>query len=81
MISVVFEVGFVAGVQAVVVVHGVHLGLVGIVRGADGVDVVLLHERYVAKHFVGRGGTAVKRRCVVTVHTLEHDALTVDIEQ
>ena len=48
LVRVVLEVSFVAGVEAVVVVHGIHAGVVGVVRGADGVDVVLLHEEHVA---------------------------------
>ena len=62
LVGVVLEVSLVAGVQAVVVVHGIHAGVVGVVRGANGVDVVLLHEQHVAQHLVYRHGATVDGR-------------------
>ena len=71
LVGVVFEVGLIDGVEAVVVEHGIHPCGVGIVGGADGVDVVLLHQKHVAEHcFVGNG-TAAFGIGVVAVHPFE----------
>ena len=80
LVGMVFQVGFVHGVEAVVVEHGIHFGGVGIVGCADGVDVVLLHEQDVAQHRFCGDGTSVHGVRVVPVDTFKEDALSVDIE-
>ena len=47
---VAFHIGLVHDVESVVVEHGIHLGLSGIVRGAYCVDVGLFHHGDVAEH-------------------------------
>ena len=71
LVSVVFEVGFVAGVQTIVVVHRIHARIVGIVRGANGVDVVLLHQQDVAEHRFVRHSATEFRIGVLTVYSLQ----------
>ena len=73
-----FEVELVHHVDAVVVEHGVHLGLSRIVAGAHGVDVGLLHEHDVFKHRFYVDTAAAERVGVLRVHALEEDALAVD---
>ena len=77
----VLEVGLVAAVKSVVVEHGIHACIVGIVAGADGVDVVALHQQYVLQHVVSSDGAACNGVGIVAVHTLQHYTLAVDIEQ
>ncbi len=55
----VFEVSFVNSVETIVVKHRIHAGIVGIVAGADSIDVVLLHEGNIAEHGLGAYGTSV----------------------
>ena len=81
LVSVVFEVSFVAGVQTIVVVHRIHARIVGIVRGANGVDVVLLHQQDVAEHRFVRHRATKFGIGVLTVYSLQQDALSVNIEQ
>ena len=78
LVGMVFKIGLVHGIEPVVVEHGIHTALIGIVAGANGVDVVLLHEHHVAQHFVDGDGTSVKRRRVVAVHTLKEYLFAVD---
>ena len=61
--------------------HGIHLGLTGIVAGADGVDIGLLHQFDVAKHGGHVDGTSVNGVRILRVDALEEDALSVDIDE
>ena len=81
LVGMVFEVSLIAAVESVVVEHGIHACIVGIVAGADGIDVVLLHEQDILQHGSHRHGTACLRVGVVPVRTLEHDTPSVDVEQ
>ena len=67
-------------VQPVVIVQGVHLGIVGIVAGTHRIQVVPLHEQDVLDHRFHRDGLAVDRMDVVPVRTLEVGQYIVDIE-
>ena len=67
----VLKVCFVHGIESIVVEHGVHFRVVGVVGGANCVHVVLLHEYHVLKHFFRRYGAAVYRRGIVAVYALE----------
>ena len=80
LVGMVLEVGFVHDVKAVVVEHGIHRGVVGIVGRAYGVDVSLLHELHIAQHTRGADGTAVDGVAVVAVDALEEDLAAVDID-
>ena len=76
----VFEVCLVNDVQSVMVVHGIHPGIVGVVACAHGIDVVLLHESDIAQHRFVAHCSAVERVAVVAVDTFQNHALTVDIQ-
>ena len=81
LVGVVLEVGFVHAVDAVVVKHGVHTCGIGIMGGADRVDIVLLHEQHIAEHRFCAYGATIDGVGVVAVGALEEDALAVDIDQ
>ena len=81
LVGVVFQVGLIAGVQSEMIEHGIHAGIVRVVRSADQVHIVLLHEQDVAQHrLVGHSTTALGIG-VLAVHALEKHALAVDIQQ
>ena len=77
----VLEVGLIAAVESVVVKHGIHACRIGIVAGADGVDVVALHEQHILEHRLGGYGTAIDGVCIVAVDTLEEHLLAIDIHE
>ena len=79
LIVVALNVSLVHAVKPVVVEHGVHLGLARVVAGAHGVDVRLLHERYVLQHCRHINGASLLRMGVLSVHSLEEHALSVDV--
>ena len=81
LVGVVLEVGLVAAVESVVVEHGIHASRVGIVAGANSVDVVALHEQHILEHRLGGYGTAVDGVCIVAVDTLEEYLLAIDIHE
>ena len=81
LVGMVFEVSLVAGPESKVVHHGVEVRVVGIVRGAYHVDVVLLHQREVAEHRPVFHGPSALGVGVVAVHTLEEHPFAVDVYQ
>ena len=70
LVAVAFLVGLVHDVQAVPVVEGIHLGVVGIVAGAHRIHIVALHEHDVLYHALHRHGLAMDRVDVVAVCAL-----------
>ena len=77
----ILEVGLVAAVESVVVKHGIHAGRIGIVTGADGVDVVALHEQHILEHRLGGYGTTIDGVRIVAVDALEEHLLAIDIHE
>ena len=77
-VLVAFEVGLVHAIEAVVVEHGVHLCLAGVVAGAHGVHVGLFHHDNVFEHGGHVDGTAVHGVRVLEVRATEEYALAVD---
>ena len=75
----VFEVSLVTGPEPEVVHHGVEVRMVGVVRSAYHVDVVLLHQREVAQHGPVFHSASAHGVGVVAVHTLEKHSLAVDV--
>ncbi len=75
-----FEVGFCKDVKTVLVADLVESRIVGVVRGADGVDVVTLHQDDVLKHGVGGEGASEVAVEFMAVHAAEHDDFAVDEE-
>ena len=73
-----FEVSFVHNVEAIVVEHGVHFGLTRVVRGANGVDIGLLHEGNVLQHRGHVDGASEFGVRVLGVHALKEDTCAVD---
>ena len=67
-------------VDAVAVAEVVPAVVVGIVAGADGVDVVQLEEGDVLDHALHRDGAAVVGVALVAVDALDLDRLAVDVE-
>ena len=67
-------------VQAIVVIHRVHLGVVGIMAGTDSVDVMTLHKENVLEHGPDRNRFPIERIDVVAIGALEISQDSVDIE-
>ena len=66
-------------VQAQLVAQGVERAVVGIVAGADGIDVVALHRQQVAADHLRACGAAELGAVVVPVDALEHHAPAVEL--
>ena len=67
-------------IKAVLVAELGEEGGVGVMAGADGVDVVLLHEAQVGEHLLGGDGIAVHRVGIVAVDAAELDVLAIQIK-
>ena len=73
-----FHVGLVHDVKAEGVAKQIEFGAVGVVRGADGIDVQLLHQAKIEEHILARDGRARAAVELVAVDALELDGLAVD---
>ena len=71
VVAMAFLIGLIHDVQAVPVVQGVHLGVVGIVAGSHRIEVVALHQEDVLYHTLHRHGLAHNGVDIVTVGTLQ----------
>ncbi len=72
------KVGFIDDVETEFVAHVEPVGIVRIVRGADGVDVEALHRQRVEPHRFAVERLALRVVVIVPVHALDQDALAVD---
>ena len=79
-VFVTLDVGLVHDVEAIVVEHGVHFGLTGVVAGAYGVDIGLLHQGDVLNHSGHVDAAAAGGVGVLGVDTLEVYLLAVDVD-
>ena len=77
--AVALQVSLADQVEAVVVAHAGEQRRVGIVAGADGVDVVLFHQHQVSQHMVFVHRRAHHRVAVVAVDAPELHLLAVDV--
>ena len=71
------QIGLPDDIQAVFIAEGQEIGVVGVVAGAHGVDVVGLQVLYIPQHLFPADGAAGPAAPLVAVDTLEHDALAV----
>ncbi|MNZ67986.1 hypothetical protein D3C78_862460 [compost metagenome] len=67
--------------QAVLVAQLVEARVIRVVGGAHRVEVVLLHQHYVALHPIHADGPALEVIVVVAVHPVQLEVATVDIKQ
>ncbi|MNQ79481.1 hypothetical protein D3C85_944270 [compost metagenome] len=67
--------------QAVLVAQLVEAWVIRVVGGAHRVEVVLLHQHYVALHPIHADGPALEVIVVVAVHPVQLEVLAVDIKQ
>ena len=81
LIGMVFEVSLVHHIESIVVEHSIHFGGIRIVRSANGVDIVALHEEHILEHTFGVDSATEQRVSVVAVNTLEEHPLTIDVNQ
>ena len=65
-------------IHTILVTQVIEDGIVGIVRGTDGINVQTLHRLDILFNLLCRDGTTIHRREVVTVHTMKDHTLTVD---
>ena len=73
-----FEVGFGTDIKSVLVAKVIPIVVVGIVAGAHGIDVHLLHFKYVLEHALATDHIASIGVKFMTVSTLDKDGLTID---
>ena len=77
-VLVTLHISLIHAVETIVVKHRVHLRLTGIVAGAHGVHVRLLHHLHISKHRLDVHGTARDGVCILQVSTLEEHTLAID---
>ena len=75
------QVRLVDHIKAVLVAQVIPFRAVGIMAGAHGVDIVLLHGPHIAHHILHRYGSARAAVPLMAVHALEHDAPAVEQHQ
>ncbi|MNC41666.1 hypothetical protein D3C75_904410 [compost metagenome] len=75
--TVAFQIRLVHHIEAVLVAQVEEPGIIGIVGGADGVDIMRFHHIQVLDHVVQRDGLPKLRMGVMTVHTLQLDRFAV----
>ena len=80
VIAVTFLVGFVYYIEAVVVVEGIRTRVVGVVRGAHGVEVVALKEHHILLYAFHGHCFAILWMCLVAICSLEQGEHIVDVE-
>ncbi|MNR41479.1 hypothetical protein D3C85_1598740 [compost metagenome] len=73
-----FHVTLVKHIKAVFVTQMIKFRRIRIMRSANGVDVMLLHQLQIHYHLLARSHIAGIGIAVVTVYTFELDRLTVD---
>ena len=78
--AVAFQIRFVDHIQAVFIAQRKQPGIIGIMAGADGVDVVPFHQQNVPQHFVHRGVIAQGGMGVMAVYALDFHGLPVHQE-
>ena len=76
-----FEIGFVNHIQAISVAEFINIAAVRIMRAAQGVDILPLHRDDVLLKIRRIHGPPALPVKLVTVHALEHNALTVNFHQ
>ena len=72
------QVGLRHHVQAVLIAQPVEIIVVAVMRGADGIEVILLHELHVFFHDLMRDILAIHRVGIMAVGALEDQAVAVD---
>ena len=72
-----FQIGLPDDIQAVFIAQGQEIGVVGVVAGAHGVDVVGFQVFHVPQHLFPADRAPGAAAPLVAVHALEHDALAV----
>ena len=77
--AVTFHIGLVDQVDAITVTEAIPEALIGVMAGADGIQVVPLHKADVPHHIFLGDGTATLAVELVTVDATEQDALAVDV--
>ena len=65
-------------IHTIFITEVIEYGIIGIVRGTDGVDVQTFHAQYILFNFLRSNSASINRREVVTINTMEHHALTID---
>ena len=78
-VLVTLHIGLIHAVETIIVEHRVHLRLTGIVAGAHGVHVGLLHHLHIGEHRLDVYGAARDGVCILQVGTLEEHTLAIDI--
>ena len=72
-------IGLIADVNTKLICQSVHVWIVRIVAGTDGIDVELFHHLQIRRNIFFRDRTSVLVICFMTVCTAEHDLFTVDL--
>ena len=78
-IGMAFNVRFVHHIDTVIVAQGIHPRIVGVMTGAEGVDVETLEHQYVLPHALQGNGFAEQGMNIMTIHAFEKYGRMIDI--
>ncbi len=73
-----FNVRLIDHIEPVLVAQGIEVGMIGVVRGAHGIEVELLHQAHVLFHIGARHGMATGWVVLVSVYATDQQSLAVD---
>ena len=79
--SVCFQVRLINDIDTILIAEVIQIRMIRIMRSTDCVNVVPLHVPDIRHHLIFRYGTAMVTAELMTVHTIEHDALAVNLHQ
>ena len=77
--AVALHIGLRHQIEAILVAHAGKQRRIGIVTGANGVDVVLLHQHQILEHLLLAHCAAKDRIAVMAVHAAELDGLAIEL--
>ena len=80
-LGVALDVGLVPYQEADTVAEMVPIGVVWVMAGADGVDVVLFHQEGIATHLFAADIVARQRTVLVAIHTVDDNRTSVESQQ
>ena len=78
-IAVALHISLVHHIQAIMIKKGVHLRIVRIMTGADGIQVMTLIEQHILQHRLHGDGLAIPRMDIMAVSAFEQGQLAIDV--
>ena len=78
VVPVALDIRLVDNVQAQLIRHLVEIGVIGIVRGPDGIEIILFHQSQILEDFIEADGLSTCGTMIVSIHSLNQQGLAVD---